>query len=195
MKSIRTSRCLHGAPISLTALARLERRNFPVRLSDLLQVAHQPFRGHIDAGDVNCDWEMSLFSNGFWKLRASLHDEGDIAGDSYALEFLLDEARGIGAKFEGHLGSAIAGDNTHQHFRQGCDPWIRGNWGTVVQRGVTTHLRATPAAGDIVNFVILVLMPFGSILLVTGLERISASPGEDEPFDESQPCVQFHKNP
>jgi len=188
MLSIRTSRQFHGAPISLGALARLERREFPIKLSDLAQVAVHPFSNHISNGDVEIDWTATFASNGSWALSAHIVDTGDIAGDFYVLDFLLSALRQVGQRLSGHIDD---GDSTDLH-QSGIDPWVRENWSDIIENGVTVRLEVTPDVAEIIEIVTLVLVTAGAVIFF-------ASPGKHgvrqcpDTFENNKQCVEFYK--
>lgn len=188
MLSIRASRQFHGAPISLGALARLERRKFPLKLSDLAQVAVQSFSNHISAGDVEIDWTATFASNGSWALSAHIVDTGDIAGDYYVLDFLLSASRQVGQRLSGHIDD---GNSTDLH-QSGIDPWVRDNWGEIIENGVTVRLEVTPDVAAIIEVFTVGLLVAGAVLFFASPGKVEAEQCPDT-FDENQPCVRFRK--
>jgi len=39
------------------------------------------FNGKVKNGDVDCTWDMTIWQNGFWSVKADFHDGGVLAGD------------------------------------------------------------------------------------------------------------------
>src|SRR3954464_13050480 len=84
VKTVKSSRQFKGSPISIRAVSRLENRSFPVSLRDILaDDEFRLFEGELAAGDVNCEWHMSIWRNGFWSVTGDFHDKGIIAGDFF----------------------------------------------------------------------------------------------------------------
>jgi hypothetical protein len=151
VKTVKTSRRFNGSPISLRGLSRLEDRSFPVKLSDILaDDESRHFSGSISAGDVDCRWQMDVWRNGFWSVKADFHDNGIIAGDFFSASFLLDKARSVGI---GLKGSILDPDNSRELSvgNSGSDRWIRENWRSFEASGPSVRLSVKVAAGVLVG--------------------------------------------
>ncbi len=188
MLSVREARRFLGdGPISLAALARLERRNFPVGVRDLITVRRHDLTGRVAAGDVSCTYTVTVYSNGAWYITGDVHDDGDLFGDSFVLDFLLDQQHGVGKRFTGELG---AGDDT-RITDQGIDPWIRDNFAALTRLRAT--IQVTPDVASIVEAVLLVLAVAAVVSFFAGPGKVEARQCTDRPFDNHDQCVEFHK--
>lgn len=146
--SVRSCRDFKGpGPISLGALAQLERRSFPVSVREMATVEQVLRTAQLSAGDVLTIFVMLLFSNGSWAASADFSDSGTLGGDSFILDLAVDAANGIGTTLSGELGP---GAQTHL-VRIGLDPWIRENWSLVQTTPVAAHLHVAPDIGGIIS--------------------------------------------
>ncbi len=158
MKTIMTSRQFRGSPISIRALCGLEDRSLPFSIMDIVAtdgVRH--FNGHLSTGDVDCTWEMTVWQNGFWSIKADFHDGGALAGDFFFAEFLLAGHDGVkGEKLEGSILNVV--ESRHLSLsKEGADRFVRENWHKFEASGPTVRLHAAPSVGGIVveTFVVL----------------------------------------
>ena len=150
MKTFKTSRRFHGSPISLRALGRLEDRSLPLSVRDIVATdGFRHFSGEISTGDVECNWELNLWQNGFWSAKGNFYDDGTIAGDFFYVEFLLaGEHHSVGARIEGSILNVIESRHLSKG-KEGSDRWIRENWHKFEQTGPTVRLHVAPAVGAV----------------------------------------------
>jgi hypothetical protein len=151
MKTVKTSRQFRGSPISIRALCGLEDRNLPFSVLDIVStndVRH--FSGHLSTGDVDCTWEMTIWQNGFWSIKADFHDGGVVAGDFFFAEFLLAGDQGSkGEKLEGSILNVV--ESRHLSLsKDGSDRFVRENWHKFEASGPTVRLHAAPSVGGLV---------------------------------------------
>lgn len=190
MLSVRQSRRFVGnGPISLAALSKMEHREFPVSVRDMITLHSVVFSGRVSSGDVSGDAKMTIFSNGDWFVSAKLHDDGAVAGDSFVLDFILKGTNGIGAKLEGELDA----DQTKEFGNNGNDPFIRNNWALVSQNKMTAKLSVAPDIGGIISGVLTVLFVAIVVVFFASPGEVEARRCQDQAFDDHQPCVEFHK--
>jgi hypothetical protein len=192
--SVRNSRNFRGdGPISLRSLAILERREFPVSLKSMIVLNRSRVNGTMTAGDVECLFKITLFDSGDWFITGKFLDHGDVLGDFFRLEFLVDEERGIGGFLEGQLG---AGESITLSDR-GNDPIIRDRWRILQANGPKVRLSATPNVSDVVVTVLTVLSVVGIVtfLIPEPGKKIEAGRCRDQPLDNHEPCVEFRKVP
>jgi hypothetical protein len=188
--SVRESRRFVGdGPISLVALSKMEHREFPVSVRDMITLKTQVFSGRISVGDVSGDVKMTIFSTGDWFVSATLHDDGAIAGDSFVLDFILKGTNGVGARLQGELDA----DETREFGKNGNDPFIRNNWELVSRNGMTTKLSVDPDVGGVIGGVVTALFVALAIVFFASPGKVEARRCPDQPFDDHQPCVEFHK--
>src|SRR3989304_6692807 len=157
MKTIKTSRQFRGSPISIRALCGLEDRSLPFSIMDIVATdGVRSFSGHISTGDVDCTWEMTVWQNGFWSVKADFHDDGVLAGDFFFAEFLLDRDHAVGAKLEGSILNVI--ESRHLSLsKDGSDRWVRENWHSFEGSGPSVRLHAAPSIGGMVGSTVAVL--------------------------------------
>ena len=203
MSSLRSSRSFHGQFISVRALSVLERRSFPASLRDMtLGKEVLTFSGTIESGDVGCNWSLVLWRNGFWTASAVFHDSGDIAGDFFFLELLLDHTQPVGIRLEGSILNPT-GDRNLNLSQSGIDEWIRDNW-YLLGHGPTVRLHAAPAIAALVGKtvgIVLLAIVVAVVVLAGGTfasKNVKAercpeqSPAEIDPATGKPfPCVQF----
>jgi hypothetical protein len=150
MKTIKTSREFKGSPISIRALCGLEDRSLPLSMRDIVAtdgVRH--FSGKLSNGDVDCTWEMPVWQNGFWSVRADFRDSGKLAGDFFFAEFRLGSDQSVGTKLEGSILNVL--DSRHLSLsKDGSDRWVRENWHTFEGSGPSVRLHVAPSVGGIV---------------------------------------------
>lgn len=188
MVSVREARSFSGdGPISLAALSRLERRTFPVSVRDLITVRRHDLTGRVAAGDVSCTYTVTLHSTGAWYISGDVHDDGDVFGDSYVLDFLIDPQHKVGKRFTGELG---AGDRTTISDR-GIDPWIRDNFAGLTRLKAT--IQVTPDLSAVFEVVVIVLTVAGIVSFIASPGKVEARQCPDQPFDNHEQCVEFHK--
>jgi hypothetical protein len=190
MLSVKESRRFVGdGPISLVALSKLEHREFPVSVRDVITVESRDFSGRITAGDVSAEHKMTIFNTGDWIVSAKLHDDGDIAGDTFVLDFILKGTDGVGARLEGELDA----DEVKEFGKSGNDPFIRNNWNLVSNNGMTTKLTVDPDIGGVIGGIVTALVIGLAVVFFASPGRTEARRCPDQPFDDHQPCVEFHK--
>lgn len=157
MTSIKTSRQFTGSPISIRALCGLEDRSLPFSVMDIVRTdGVRRFSGQISNGDVDCTWEMTVWQNGFWTVKADFHDGGVLAGDFFFAEFLLGADDPVGVKLEGSILSVM--ESRHLALRkEGSDRRVRENWHTFEASGPKVRLHVALSIGGIVvsTFVVL----------------------------------------
>lgn len=189
MLSVREARNFRGSgPISLVALANLERRSFPVSVRDMVTVEQRDYSGSLTAGDVSCTYKVTLYNSGAWHVSADFHDDGDIAGDSFLLDLVLDEAHGIGTSLTGDLGP---GDTTTLG-NKGIDPWIRDNWAALHTTPVKAHLHAQADVLEAILSVIGTALLIGAAAYVFGGSHgVEARQCEAQGLDNHDQCVEF----
>jgi hypothetical protein len=163
MKTIKTSRQFRGSPISIRALCGLEDRSLPFSIMDIVAtdgVRH--FSGNLSTGDVHCTWEMTVWQNGFWSVKADFNDHGALAGDFFFAEFLLDRDHAVGAKLEGSILNVITESPNLSLSKDGSDRWVRENWHKFEASGPTVRLHAAPSVGGIIvgNLLVLATVAF-----------------------------------
>jgi hypothetical protein len=189
MISVRASRRFTGdGPISLVALAKLEHRPFPVSVRDMASVESREFNGQISAGDVDCSYRVTLYNSGRWFITADFHDNGDLLGDSFVLEFPVDgQDRGIVLD---HGDSVLGPGKDVRMNRDGLDAVVRDHWPTIRSAPLTARLSASP---DIQTLVVTIL----EVLTVVGIVAFFASgpvearPCPDQLPDDHGQCIQF----
>ncbi len=186
MVSVRASRNFRGnGPISLTALSKLEHLPFPVSVRALATVQRRDYSGRVTAGDVDCDYSVTLYSNGAWYITCHVRDDGDILGDSFEIEVTLDSDHRVGRTFHGELGP---GDSTTVSDK-GVDPWVRENWAQL--HGGRVHIEVDPDLSAVVTLLIL----GGAVVFFLGGGKIVAQRCQDQPADNHDQCVEFVRQP
>ena len=71
MRTLKTSHKFKGSPISIRALCGLEDRSVPLSLMDIVTSdGVRNFNGKVKNGDVDCTWDMTIWQNGFWSVKA-----------------------------------------------------------------------------------------------------------------------------
>jgi len=150
VRTLKTSRKFKGSPISIRALCGLEDRGVPLSLMDIVTSdGVRNFNGKVKNGDVDCTWDMTIWQNGFWSVKADFHDGGVLAGDFFFAEFVLDRDRGAGTKLEGSILNLI--ESRHLALNNdGSDRWIRENWQKVEAVGPRVNLHVAPSVGGII---------------------------------------------
>jgi hypothetical protein len=147
---------------------------------------------------------MTVFRNGFWSATAAFHDKGEIAGDFFFVELLLDKVHSVGARLEGSILDPQSGRNLSLS-QDGADRWIRENWSKFEASGPSVRLHAAVAAGvvagktaGIVLLIVgaVVVMAIGGIFLSHNT-RVSRCPGPPERDEHGRPipCVEFSPAP
>lgn len=157
MKTVKTSRFFVGTPISISALCRLEDRPLPYSLLDVVATdGFRRFGRQTSTGDVECDWEMKVWQNGFWSAKGEFYDDGTVTGDFFFLELMLDRDRAVGARLEGSILNIF--ESRHLTVsKEGSDRWIRENWHAFETSGPSVRLHAAPAIGQLVGEIVFVL--------------------------------------
>lgn len=201
MKTLRNSRFFIGGPISLVGLCLLEKRVFPVNVSDI--VAGSEFEHHsgqLHAGDVDLTWEMKLWRNGFWSVKAELHDGGIIAGDFYSVIFAVDPDHRVGTRFEGSIN--VLDDRHKSHQADGVDTWVRDNWSIIYNKKPLVSLHSAVDVGQIVGV--------GFMMLAVAVSAVFFSDGKQKhirrcddtwgggaarPDHQNEPCIEFYEDP
>jgi hypothetical protein len=179
MKSLKTSRQFKGSPIGLRALCQLEARSLPFSVRDVVaDDGVRSFSGRISTGDVDCDWAMNLWQNGFWGVKGDFRDNGAIAGDFFSVEFLLAE-ESVGARLDGSI--LDVADSRHLSVsKNGSDRWVRENWHRFESSGPSVRLHVAPAYGEIVVVV--------AVALAAAAAAIFGG-------QEAKPCGEWETNP
>lgn len=200
MKTIRTCRNFHGGPISVVALSLLEKRAFPVSVNALVNGdGYVHYEGRSSAGDIDCNWKLDFYSNGFWYAKADMHDSGIISGDFYRVSFVLDNDHSVGIAFEGQID--VIGNRHYTHQDNGIDPWVRDNWVKLLQNGATVHLHSAVDVGEIVTLILLGLaIAAGAAFTFDGKKKCSRpcrDGGGGAVFgngmdNQPKPCVEFY---
>lgn len=205
MNTLKTSRQFRGSPISIRALCGLEDRSLPFSVLDIVATdGFRHFNGQLSTGDVDCTWEMTVWQNGFWSVKADFHDGGVLAGDFFFAEFLLDRDHSVGAKLEGSILNVI--ESRHLSLsKDGSDRWVRENWHKFEGSGPTVRLHAAPAIGQLVAapLVVLAAVPYvvfvvgfvvvgGVVVIATLASGKKYTPRRcSDPSDTSTACVEF----
>ena len=188
--SVRTSRRFTGdGPISLVALAQLEHRPFPVSVREMASVDSRELDGRISAGDVDCSYRVTLYNSGRWFITADFHDNGDILGDSFVLEFPVDGG-GRGIVLD-HGGSALGPGKDLRMNKDGLDPFIRDQWPTIRSAALTAKLSATPDIESLIVTILEVVTVVGIITFFVSGKPVAAGPCPDQSPDDHGQCVQF----
>jgi hypothetical protein len=206
MSSLKQSRHFVGNPITVRGLALLEDRSVPISVRDII-AGHDSrnFQGSISTGDVVCNWSMVVWRNGFWTATADFVDNGDLAGDFFFVELLLDKTHSVGARLEG---SIIDLDDRKLSLRQeGIDRWIRENWDRFEASGPSIRLHAAPAAalvalktaGLVLLAVVVAVIVVGVGIFASKHTKVGRCPGQS-PNDTDEhgrlnPCVEFAPAP
>lgn len=194
MASIKTGRRYKGGPISLRAISLLEHADFPAHLRPLTELGTQGFKGKLRNGDVDCDWDFRLFSNGSWNLSATAHDSGEILGDHFVLECVINDSHGVGQSIKRRLGT----DDTVHSSLNGSDPWIRENWQSI--KGVTAHLTVSPDWPVIAAYVGIALTIGGIVVTGVLLSGRGSNSGSGDTWtfsggqDENGPFYEGHRD-
>jgi hypothetical protein len=178
VKTVKTSRQFNGSPISIRAVSHLENRSFPIRIRDILtDNEFRLFEGALSAGDVDCQWHMSVWRNGFWSVVADFHDGGIIAGDFFTLDLLLDKTHSVGASLIGSI-LDLTDSRRLSVSKSGVDTWIRENWNIFETLGpsVTLQSRIAPVALVLVALIVVAAVVSGTAKTRGGTTNITLSP-------------------
>lgn len=125
------------------------------------------FSGKLSTGDVDCTWEMTVWQNGFWSVKADFHDGGTLAGGFFFAEFLLDRDHAVGTKLEGSILNVI--ESRHLSLsKDGSDRRVRENWHKFESTGPSVRLHAAPAIGQLVAAPLVVLNAVPFVAFVVG---------------------------
>jgi hypothetical protein len=141
------------------------------------------FDGKISNGDVDCTWEMSVWQNGFWSVKADFHDRGVLAGDFFFAEFLLEKEHSVGAKLEGSILNLI--ESRHLSLsKDGADRRVRENWHTFEASGPFVRLHVAPSVGGLVVSTLAVLAAVTVFIInpagASAAEKIGVSRCDDQ---------------
>jgi hypothetical protein len=117
--------------------------------------------------------ELTLNSAGFFSYKGHLHNSGFI-GYHFAVASVLhfQDANGnvLAVSEEEHLGGTTSPEDSRDHDWQhnGFHQLIRDNWDGIKHSGMTTTLKTSVTAGDVIN-VILWSLPLAAVAVVAGL--------------------------
>lgn len=129
----------------LRSLCNGEGQNLPYSVREFI-ITGDPhhFNGRLNAGDVDCAWEVDVRHDGFWSVKGNFHDGGALAGDFFFAEFLLDEDSQVGVRLEGSI-LDVTDSRDLSLEKHGVAPWIRKNWQKIEGRQPSVRLYAAPA--------------------------------------------------
>lgn len=100
---------------------------------------HQVVRGDFNEGDVQIHTWVDFRSDGSWIWGGSVYDDGTFMGDNYAVAFWFNLPNADGRKPGDSQTGALGPDDRQAIDRRGSDPWIRDNFGAIVDAGITFY--------------------------------------------------------
>ncbi|GGJ01444.1 hypothetical protein GCM10011581_43300 [Saccharopolyspora subtropica] len=150
----------------------------------------------ISAGDVSGPIKITFYSTGHWFISTRFHDDGVIAGDSFALGVAIGDT-GHGQTLAGELDA----DETKTFERNGVDDFVRANWHKVRNSEIRITLKVDPDIGEAIGNVVFGLA-IAVFFAVVGKSAVKAAQGQghwrrcpdQDPFDHT-PCVEWDPNP
>jgi hypothetical protein len=155
----------------------------------MASVESREFNGQISAGDVDCSYRVTFYNSGRWFITADFHDNGDVLGDSFVLEFPVDgQGRGIVLD---HGNSVLGPGKDVRMNRDGLDPFIRDHWLTIRSAPLTARLSASPDIATLIVTIGIVLTVVGIVGFFASGRHVEAGPCPDQLPDDHGQCIQF----
>jgi hypothetical protein len=195
MKSVRESKRVkaeQGRKVSLRAVAREANLGGTISLKTLFLRGLDPqsheWKKTLEAGDVKADMTVTAWSNGLWALYVKLHDDGVIAGDSYALGFTFTHMTDGKAHGDGVSGELRPGsDATATKKAQAPDLWIAENWAGITAGDVRATLHSAWNVSDVLSF-----LAVGAAVVIFGaIVASKAQPSSVDNTDPEHPVVVY----